>query len=118
VVGSIILMDETTLNISIPLIGGTALVSAAFFIWVLSRLVAIRRRKVITGEEEMIGMEGAAIEDFVDNKGRVWLHGESWYADSTVPVRKDDLVTVTDIQGLRLKVEPAPHTDANKGVAT
>jgi membrane-bound serine protease (ClpP class) len=64
VMGSIILMDEATLSISIPLIGGTALVSAAFFIWVLSRLVSIRKRKVVTGEEEMIGLQGTAVEDF------------------------------------------------------
>jgi membrane-bound serine protease (ClpP class) len=119
VVGSIILMDEATLNISIPLIGGTALVSAAFFIWVLTRLVRIRRRKVVTGEEEMIGLEGTAMEDFTGNRGRIWLHSESWAAESSVPVSEGDPVRVTGMKGLRLEVEPvAERTDTNKGAAT
>lgn len=119
VVGSIILMDETTLSISIPLIGGTALVSAAFFIWVLSRLVAIRRRKVVTGEEEMIGMEGTAMDEFVGNRGRVWLHSETWSAESPLPVAKDERVRVVGMQGLLLKVEPiTEHTETHKGAAT
>ncbi|WP_156820474.1 NfeD family protein [Thioalkalivibrio thiocyanodenitrificans] len=119
VLGSIILMDEATLNISIPLIGGVALVSAAFFIWILSRLFGIRRRKVVTGQEEMIGLEGTAVEDFEGNKGRVWLHSESWSAESPVPVYGGDPVKVTGMKGLRLEVEPvAEQTDTNKGAAT
>ncbi len=119
VLGSIILMDEATLTISIPLIGGTALVSAAFFIWVLTRLVRIRRRKVVTGEEEMIGLEGTALEDFEGNRGRVWLHSESWAAEASVPVYKDDAVRVTGMKGLRLQVEPvAEEAETNKGAAT
>jgi membrane-bound serine protease (ClpP class) len=119
VVGSIILMDEATLNISIPLIGGTAAVSGAFFIWVLSRLVRLRRRKAGTGQEEMIGLEGTALEDFTDNRGRVWLHSESWSSESSVPVSKGDPVRVTGMKGLRLIVEPvAEQTDTNKGAAT
>lgn len=119
VVGSIILMDEATLNISIPLIGGTAAVSGAFFIWVLSRLVRLRRRKAETGQEEMIGLEGTALEDFTRNRGRVWLHSESWSAESSGPVYKGDPVRVTGMKGLRLSVEPvAEQTDTNKGAAT
>jgi membrane-bound serine protease (ClpP class) len=119
VIGSIILMDEATLTISIPLIGGTALVSAAFFIWVLTRLVGIRRRQVVTGQEEMIGLQGTAAEDFAGNQGRVWLHSESWIAESPAPVYKGDPVRVTGMKGLRLQVEPvAEQTDANKGAAS
>ncbi|WP_245795392.1 NfeD family protein [Thioalkalivibrio denitrificans] len=119
VIGSIILMDEATLTISIPLIGGVALVSALFFIWVLTRLVGIRRRQVVTGKEEMIGLEGTAKEDFSGNRGRVWLHSETWSAESPVPVYEGDSVRVTGMKGLRLVVEPvAEETDTNKGAAT
>lgn len=119
VLGSIILMDEATLNISIPLIGGVALVSAAFFIWILGRLVSLRRRQVVTGSEEMIGLEGTAVEDFEGNQGRVWLHSESWSAESSAMVYKGDPVRVTGMKGLRLVVEPvAERTDTNKGAAT
>ena len=119
VVGSIILVDEATLSVSIPLIGGTALVSAAFFIWVLSRLMRLRRQKVVTGEEEMIGMLGTVLEDFSENHGRVWLHSESWLAESSANLRRDTNVRVTGINGLHLQVEPVnQHTDTNKGDVT
>ena len=119
VVGSIILVDEATLSVSIPLIGGTALVSAAFFIWVLSRLMRLRRQKVVTGEEEMIGMLGTVLEDFSENHGRVWLHSESWLAESSANLRRDTNVRVTGINGLHLQVEPVnQHTDTNKGDIT
>lgn len=105
VVGSIILVDEATLSVSIPLIGGTALVSAGFFIWVLSRLLSIRRHQVVTGQEEMIGMQGTVLEDFSANRGRVWLHSESWQAESSSNLARDTNVRVTGINGLRLQVE-------------
>lgn len=118
VVGSIILVDEANLGVSIPLIGGTALVSAAFFIWVLSRLLSIRRHQVVTGEEEMIGMQGTVMENFSDNHGRVWLHSESWQAESSSNLARDTRVRVTGINGLQLQVEPVnQYIDSNKGAA-
>jgi len=116
VVGSIILVDEASLGVSIPLIGGTALVSAGFFIWVLSRLLSIRRHQVVTGEEEMIGMQGTVMENFSDNHGRVWLHSESWLAESSTNLSKDTRVRVTGINGLRLQVEPVSENNS-KGAA-
>ncbi len=119
VVGSIILVDETTLSVSIPLIGGTALVSAAFFIWVLSRLFAMSRHKAVTGEEEMMGMQGTVLEDFSANHGRVWMHSESWLAQSSANLPRDTIVRVTGINGLHLQVEPvSEYNDANKGDVT
>ncbi|HEY9200706.1 MAG TPA: nodulation protein NfeD [Gammaproteobacteria bacterium] len=116
VVGSIILVDEASLSVSIPLIGGTALVSAGFFIWVLSRLLSIRRHQVVTGEEEMIGMQGTVMESFSDNHGRVWLHSESWQAESSSNLSKDTRVQVTGINGLQLQVEPVSENNS-KGAA-
>jgi membrane-bound serine protease (ClpP class) len=104
VVGSIILLDEEGMRISLFLIGSTAFVSAGFLLWVMSRLFAMRRRKVVTGTEEMIGITGEAMEDFTE-KGRVWVHGESWQAQSAAPVRKGQKIEVTAKEGLLLKVK-------------
>ena len=106
VTGSIILMDDTNLAISIPLIGGTALVSAGFTMWVLTRLIRLRKRQVVTGLEQLIGAEAVAMADF-DGSGRVWLHGESWWADTEVPVKKGQKLQVTEVKGLRVKVMPS-----------
>jgi membrane-bound serine protease (ClpP class) len=103
VVGSIILMDEESMRISLPLIIGTALVSAGFFLWVMGRMYAISRKKVRTGAEEMIGSIGEAMDDFTE-EGRVWVHGESWRARSATPVHKGEKVRVLSQDGLTLNV--------------
>lgn len=118
VVGSIILVDETNLSISIPLIGGTALVSAGFFIWVLSRLIAFRRRPATTGREQLIGAQATAMTDFNDGRGRVWVHSESWLARSDVPIAQGELVRVTAMDDLTLSVEPLVQVKLSTGVAS
>lgn len=104
-VGSIILWEDPDLKVALPLVFGTALVVAGFSIWVLGRLLQIRRRRVATGHEEMIGMIGKARESF-EVSGRVWVHSELWTADTTAPVKSGQKVRVTAIHGLRLTVEP------------
>ncbi|MCG5535453.1 NfeD family protein [Ectothiorhodospira mobilis] len=118
VFGSIILVDEGNLGISIPLIGGTALVSALFFVWVLGRFFQMRRRHVTTGREEMIGAVGTALKDFSGGSGRIRVHGESWLARSDAPVARGDSVRVTAMDGLTLTVEPARETGTPKGAAS
>ena len=104
VAGSIILLDEETMRISLVLIGSTALVSAVFILWLMTRLYAMRRKKVLTGADEMIGIIGQAMEDFAA-EGRVWVHGESWQARSSVPVKKGQKIQVTAKDGLLLKIK-------------
>lgn len=104
VVGSIILMDEKSMRISLPLIGGTALVSAAFILWVMGRLYSISRKKMITGAEIMIGSIGEAMADFT-GEGRVWVQGESWRALSPTPMKKGQKVRVISQNGLLLNVK-------------
>jgi membrane-bound serine protease (ClpP class) len=104
VVGSIILMDEESMRISLPLIFSIALLSAAFFVWVVGRMYAVSRKKVLTGADEMIGSIGEAMADF-SREGRVWIHGESWRAMSAAPVRKGEKVQVVSQDGLTLKVK-------------
>ena len=103
-VGSVILVDEESMRISLPLIGSTALVSAGFFLWVMSRLYAMSRKKVVTGAEEMIGIIGEAMEDFTQ-EGRIWVHGESWRAQTSTPIKKGQKIQVTAKDGLQLKVK-------------
>lgn len=105
VAGSVILMDEEHLRISLPLIGGTALVSAGFFLWVTTRFIRLRRRKAVTGAEEMIGIVGKALEDIAP-EGRIRVHGEIWKAHSDAPIKKGQRIRVVGMQGLVLEVVP------------
>ena len=107
IVGSIILFRDSggDIGVSLPLIGSVALVSGGFFLAVVSMAVRARKRPVVTGEEEMIGSLGEALEGFSDT-GRIHIHGEVWSADTQEPVRAGQMVRVTARHGLVLRVKP------------
>jgi membrane-bound serine protease (ClpP class) len=108
VIGSLMLIDTESvpgLEISRSLIATVAVVSAAFFILVVGMAVRARRKKVVSGSEEMIGAEGRALEDFND-EGSVFIHSETWRAKTPTPIKKDQPVRVTGREGLLLMVEP------------
>jgi len=104
-VGSIMLWDDPALNVALPLIIGTGLTLAVFSLWVIKRLMRLRKNKPATGFEEMVGMVGQAREDFATT-GRVWVHSELWNARSKTPVKVGQSVRVVEVDGLVLVVEP------------
>lgn len=106
-IGSVILMDDESFAISIPIILGTAAVSGVFFIWVLGMLMKIRRRPPVFGMDNLVNATGEAVEDF-DAEGYIQFRGETWKAVSGTPVRKGQRVQVKSIEGLVLHVEPQP----------
>ena len=111
VAGSVILVDDVAWQVSLPLIGGTALFTGAFLVWGMGRFMSIRRHRVSTGREGLVGAIATAMEDF-DGEGPVWLHSERWTAQCDQPVRKDQPVRVIAIDGLKLRVEPlAVHAE-------
>ena len=104
-VGSIILLDEEGYSISLPIIIGNAVLSAAFFIWILGMVFRIRRRPSVSGKETLVGTLAEATIDF-DSEGYVQVVGESWKAVSDSPVRKGQKLRIKSVDGLTLKVEP------------
>ena len=111
VAGSVILLDDPNWRVSLPLIGGTALFTGGFLVWGLGRFMSIRRHKVGTGREELVGAVATVLKDF-DGEGPVWLHSERWTALSDRPLRKDQTVRVVAIDGLKLRVEPVAGSEA------
>ncbi|HKJ52829.1 MAG TPA: nodulation protein NfeD [Gammaproteobacteria bacterium] len=105
-VGSIMLFDDAYLAVSIPMIGGTALIAGGFMLWILRRFAMLRRTQVVSGEEYMIGRIGTVREAF-DARGRIDLDGENWIAETRFPLHAGQKVRVTAIDKLVLKVEPA-----------
>ena len=103
-VGSLILIDDESLRVSIPLIISTTAVSVVLILLLVARVLTIRNKKIRTGEEALIGMTGEASEDF-DGEGRIWLLGESWQAKSSNTIRKGEKVRITSRNGLELTVE-------------
>jgi len=105
VIGSVILMDADNLSISLPMIGGIALLAAVLMLWVMTRFMSIRRRPAKGGQEELVGSEARVLEDF-EGTGHVRLMGERWNARSARPLVKGQRVRVASIDGLTVEVEP------------
>lgn len=105
-VGSLILIDDESLRISMSVIISTTGMSALFILLLLGRIFTLRNKKVRTGEEAMIGMIGEAAQDFA-GEGRILLLGESWMAKSpaTEQISKGEKVRITSRKGLELTVE-------------
>ncbi len=105
VIGSVMLMDADNLSVSLPMIAGIALLSAGLMLWVITRLVRLRRRPARSGMEHLIGSQAVALEDF-PRHGHVRLGGERWNARSAVALRRGQTVRVAAVEGLTLVVEP------------
>ena len=111
--GSILLFDDEYIAVSIPLIGGTALVAGGFMLWILKKFSTLRHRQVVSGAEYMIGRSGRVIEDFA-GRGRVEIDGESWLAESSVPLSAGQKIVVDAIDKLVLKVGPAENNSGEE----
>jgi membrane-bound serine protease (ClpP class) len=107
VMGSILLIDTDVpgYGISVPLIVTFSIISGVFFLGVVGMAIKARERPVVSGQEELIGACGTVQEDF-ETDGRIHIHGESWRAKSTVPMKRGQTVIVTRLDGLTLYVEP------------
>ncbi len=108
VVGSIMLMDTGVPGYEIPLaiIGATATAAALLMFLIVYLFARSRRERVVTGREGLIGATAEASEDF-DQRGWVLLHGESWQATTSSPVRSGQSLRVTGVEGLTVTVVPA-----------
>lgn len=117
VLGSVMLIetDQPGYGISWALIVPLAAVSALFSFAVAGLALAARRRPVLTGGEELPGMEAEALED-IATEGWALVHGERWRVKSRVPLSRGARVRVAARHGLTLEVEPIDSTKENDHV--
>jgi membrane-bound serine protease (ClpP class) len=107
VIGSIILIDTDVpgYGISPSLIFTFSVISGVFFLGVIGMAIKARQRPVVSGQEELLDASGTAMQDF-NEEGRIQIHGESWLARTSIPLKRGQSVRVTGIDGLTLNVEP------------
>jgi membrane-bound serine protease (ClpP class) len=107
VFGSIILIDTEApgYGIDISVIATFAVISVLIFIVVIGMALKARRKKVVSGREELLGSEATVLNDF-QQQGTVSLHSERWQARSNTPLSKGQVVRVVGMKGLILEVEP------------
>lgn len=107
VFGSIILFDREIpgFEVSRGLIAGLATIFGLAFMLLVGSLARSRRAPVVSGVEGLIAESAEALEDFT-GRGRVRIHGETWWAESREPVRAGERLVVEKVEGLVLKVKP------------
>jgi len=66
--------------------------------------VRARRRRVVSGQEAMVGSVGEMMDD-VEDHGQARIHGEIWNVQVDSPLKKGDHVKVVKVDGLMLTVE-------------
>jgi membrane-bound serine protease (ClpP class) len=108
VLGSLFLFDpdeaDYGLTVAWPLIAAAAATSALFMFFVLGFAMQARRRPVVTGSEEMLGLVGRVVE-WNGSAGAIRVHGEVWAASASRTLAPGDQVRVTGRDGLTLLVE-------------
>jgi membrane-bound serine protease (ClpP class) len=73
----------------------------------------LRRIRIRTGSEGMVGERGEVIED-CRPRGRVKLRGEIWDAESEPGAGAGETVRVVAVRGLTLEVEPIATGEADQ----
>lgn len=109
VAGAVFLFDPSAADINIavawPVIALAATTCAALSVGVLSFALRARRRAVVSGPEQMIGITGKVVA-WDGRSGRVRVHGEIWNAAADRGFAAGDAIRVVRRDGLRLTVEP------------
>ncbi len=107
IAGSVLLLDSNlpAYQIAWPLIIAMALVNVVFFFMVIGVAIRARRRRVVSGREDLIDRVGEALED-IEHTGQAKIAGEIWNVETSARIKKGQPVKVTASKGLTLTVEP------------
>lgn len=113
--GSIMLFDVTipALRVSLSVVIPVVLFSVFFFLFAVGMGVKAQKRKVETGREGLIGMEGEALEAFTAESGSaIWTgmilaNGEYWKAISDEPVASGAKLKIIALEGMVMKCRSA-----------
>jgi membrane-bound serine protease (ClpP class) len=98
----------TALSVSVPL----GLITA----FLMSIAIRARRNKVMTGIQGLIGELGVS-QTPLSPQGKVFVHGELWNAISSQNLESGKPVVVQAVEGLELKVSPAPAVGEAQNIA-
>ena len=111
VIGSIILIDTDVPGFAVSrvLIGSIAITGSIGLMAIIWFAIRARQRPVVSGREELIGARGSALEGF-EKEGEVFVHSERWHAVSETPLRAEQEIVVTGLDGLTLRVRAAQTT--------
>lgn len=118
-IGGLFLFDPAGADIDFsvgwPVLVAAAATNALLLFGLVGMIMRVRRRKVATGAEEMIGLEGEVLDWHHGERGgegRIRVHGEIWSARAATPLTAGARVRVDRRDGLTLQVGPAKEKEA------
>lgn len=85
-----------------------------FAIYGIVAALQSRKKSIVAGREEMIGLTGYALQTF-EHEGWVFVHSERWYAQTLHPIKENQPIRVIGIKELKLLVEPIVEPKVSKG---
>ncbi|MGA2141140.1 MAG: nodulation protein NfeD, partial [Brevinematales bacterium] len=96
IIGSAMLFDSPFpfLRVSYASIAVVALTTFLVFTSLVYLISRVLYRKAVSGKEGMSGRNAVAITDFILGRGKVFFHGETWYAVSENDIKKDSPITI------------------------
>ena len=94
------------MRVDLSLIFGLSAATAGITIFLVRAVILSHKRKVLGGQEGLVGEEGRVVADITAKKeGKVFVHGEIWNAFSDEPIRKDEKIKIVEVKGMILKVK-------------
>jgi membrane-bound serine protease (ClpP class) len=104
--GSMMLFQSPVeyMRVSLSVIIPAVMVSAAFFIFAVTKAIHARLQKPTTGMEGLVGETGIATTN-ISQEGKVSIHGEFWNVISDQNIERGEKVQVIGIANLKLKVK-------------
>jgi membrane-bound serine protease (ClpP class) len=105
--GALMLFNHAPSGYNLPMswIVSTTLVTAAFFVFFVSKGIRAQRLPKSAGAETMIGKTVNALSRIDSQGGKVFIEGEHWNAVSETPIAENQKVEILEINGLTLKVK-------------
>lgn len=107
VIGSLMMFQtpDASIGISLSVLIPAVTLTSLFFIAVIVIALKAQLRKPQGGKEGLIGQEGSAVTDILED-GKVLMLGEYWNAISDRPIARGSRVRVVQVDRLIVKVEP------------
>ena len=106
-IGSMMLIDSPYpyLRISLYAIIPAVIATGAFVLFAMGYALKAQKRPTATGSQGLIGETGHARTAVDALGGKVFVHGEYWFATSDAPIEPERPIRILKVNGLRLQVE-------------
>ena len=98
--------SDPAFRLSLAYILPATAVTAAFFLFVVGAGVRAQFLPVRAGKETLLGKTIPALAHIDGRSGKVFVEGEYWNAISENSIEPGQLVEITAVDGLTLKVKP------------